>query len=223
MIALLQREEPSAVVAVGRLPRVNLLPPEISERERLRKARLCVPAAVLAAVGAVGLLHLAAAGDLREAEAAAQRATAEQARLNAEVATNREVTAVHTRAAAAQAMLVQAMGEEVRYSRFLDDLSTTVPEHVWITSLTFSQSASVAGLPASASGIGTVSVAGVAHSHEDLARWLETVAAQKGFGRPQLDKASKTVMGGEQVVTWSMTVPLTADALSGRYRKVGVR
>ena len=39
-------------------------------------------------------------------------------------------------AAAAQALLVTAMGDEVRYSRFLNDLSLSVPGNVWIRTIT---------------------------------------------------------------------------------------
>ena len=40
---------------------------------------------------------------------------------------------VYAQVAAAQAQLTQAMGQEMRYSYVLNDLSLTIPSDVWLT------------------------------------------------------------------------------------------
>lgn len=212
----LTRERGPEVVA-HRLPRVNLLPPELVERERVRRVQYGLGAAVLAAAGVVGLLYLSAAGSAAEAQESARAADAEHARLMAQTASYGEVTAVHARTAQAEAVLVQALGQEVRYSGLLDDLSTSTPEQVRITSARMVQ-----GAPGSGPGeIGLVSLTGLARTHEDVSVWLETLAVQKGLDRPQLDSATEALLGGQKIVQWSIRVPMTAGALSGRYSAVG--
>ncbi len=203
-------------------PRLNLLPPEIAEHRRLRQVKVGLGGVVLAAMLIVSLLYLAATSSVRQAETSVQSANATQSRLQAEQATYREVTATYTRAAQAEAMLVQAMGEEVRWSRFLDDLSLTIPKNVWVTNLNSSQGPATAP-PAGAdfSGIGTVTISGVARNHDDVAAWLETLAAQKGYSKPHLQSSTKALLDGQKVVNWATTVSLTSEALSGRYTRAG--
>lgn len=111
------------------------------------------------------------------------------------------------------------MGQEVRYSRLLDDLATRIPEQVRLASVRLAQTA-----PAATSRpgeIGVVQLSGVAFSHEDVSRWLEVLAKQEGFGRPQLESATETRQGSTRVVQWTLRVPLTSAALSDRYRTAG--
>src|SRR5690242_19946726 len=115
-------------VALGALPRVNLLPPEIAEGRRLRRIQLGLGGAVLGAVGVVALLYVGAVGGVSSAQSDLDAATAKHSALQAQTAKYREVTAVYARAAAAQTLLTQAMGQEVRYSQLLNDLSLSVPE-----------------------------------------------------------------------------------------------
>ena len=200
------------------LPRVNLLPPEIAERVRLRRIQGGLGAGVLAAAGVVALLFVLAGNSVDAANEELTVAQAEQSRLQAESAKYADVTAVYAQAAAAQAMLTEAMGQEVRYSRFLSDLSLTVPENVWIKSLTFSQAAApAAAVGVAEPGIGTVTVSGVGFSHDDVAVWLESLAGQQGYVNPYFSSSTEALIGPRTVVNFESTATLTADALSGEY------
>lgn len=218
----LQQERPVEIGAV-RLPSVNLLPPEVLERERLGRVRLGVGGAALVTLGVLGALYVGAAGSVTSAERSLDEARDEQRRLQAETGRFAEVTAVQAQVEQAESMLVQAMGEEVRWSRFLDDTALTVPERVWLTTLSFSQSAPGAAgsqQPADA-GIGRVALSGVARSHEDIAVWLEKLAEQDGYTAPHLTNATEALVGDTKVVNWTVQVTLTPDALSGRYAQPG--
>ncbi len=199
------------------LPRVNLLPPEIEERRRFRRIQYGLGAGVLAAVGVVAMVYLAAAGSVDAANEELTAAQAENSRLQAESATYKDVTAVYAKAAAAQAMLTQALSDEVRYSRFLNDLSLTVPENVWVKNLTFAQAAVPAAVGAAQPGVGTVTVTGVGFSHDDVAVWLESLAGQKGYANPYFSASTEALVGTKKVVNFTSTATLTSDALSGRY------
>lgn len=201
------------------LPRVNLLPPEIEERKKLKQIQVGLGAAVLASVGVVGVLVMAANGSLNSANEELAAATTQNTQLKAEAATYANVTAVYAQAAAAQALLTQAMGEEVRYSRFMNDLSLTVPDNVWVKSVSFAQAAAPAAAGVTEPGIGTVTFNGVGFSHDDVAVWLESLAGQKGYTNPDFTNSTETLIGTRKTVTFTSTVQMTAAALSGRYTK----
>jgi Tfp pilus assembly protein PilN len=205
------------------LPRVNLLPPEIAEGRRIRRIQLGLGGAVLAAVGVVVLLYVAAVSGVSSAQQDLDTATARQSALQAQAAQYREVTAVYAKAAAAQAMLTQAMGQEVRYSLLLNDLSLSVPDNVWIKQLTFDQSAVTAatGTGVAQAGIGKLSVTGVGFSHGDVAVWLESLAAQQHYADPYFTNSTEALLGTRKIVNFTSTATVTASAYSGRTAKAG--
>jgi len=208
----------------GTLPRVNLLPIEIAQAARFRRIKFGLGSVVAAALGLVALLVAGAAGSVTDAHDKVDTAAAQQRSLQSQAAQYRDVTATIARAANAQALLVTAMGEEVRYSRFLDGLAQTIPDHVWIKSVTFSQAVPAGAAPAAGAtiaGIGSVTFAGTAYQHEDVAVLLESLKTQKGYGGPLFQNSTEGLIGTRTVVTFSVTVALTPEALSGRYLTVG--
>ena len=206
------------------LPRVNLLPPEIAEAARMQRITYGLGGGLLCVVGVVALLYVAASSAVSEANTEVETATAQNTALRAETAKYADVQAVYGRAAAAQTMLTTAMGEEVRYSQYLNDLSLRVPENVWVKNVTFAQvpPAAAAGAAvgtAAAPGIGTVTFTGVGFKHDDVAVWLESLAKQKGYANPYFTNSTRTLLGNRKVVNFTSTVSMTSGALSGRYTK----
>ncbi len=202
---------------VAVLPKVNLLPPEIAELARFRRVQAGLAGGVLAAIGVVALLYVGAVGSVNDATTELETTTATGTQLQAETAKYNEVTAVYAQAAAAEAMLTQAMGEEVRYSQYLNDLSLTVPENVWVKNVTFAQTAVPAALGSTVPGIGTVTFTGVGFKHDDVAVWLESLAKQKGYTNPYFSNSTEALLGKRKTVNFTSTVTLTPDALSKRY------
>jgi Tfp pilus assembly protein PilN len=195
------------------LPRVNLMPPEVAVKARARNIKLALGGvAVLALVG-VGAGYVDATHQVTAAQDQVNTAQSDSARLTKEKAGFSDVVKTYAQAAAAQALLVQAMGQEVRYSGFLNDLSQTVPEKVWITEVTYNQ----ASAPTSPGAVGTVSFSGVAKAHNDVAAWLDAQSKQLGFATMYLQSSDAVLIDGQQAVNWTATVQLTTKALSERY------
>jgi len=206
------------------LPQVNLLPPEIAEKAAFRRVQFGLGAAVLACFVVVGLLYLSAVGSVHSAQGDLDTATASGQNLQTQSAKYSEVTGVYARAAAAQTQLTAAMGDEVRYSQLLNDLSLSVPSNVWLKNLTYTSSAGsaaagagTAALPGATPGIGTLNVTGVAFSHDDVAVWLESIAAQKTYVNPYFASSTEALLGTRKVVNFSSTATVTSVARSGRY------
>ena len=119
--------ETQAEVSLDSLPRVNLLPPEIAESARVRRLQIALGGAVLGAVGVVALLYVSAASGVSSAQDELDAANARQSSLQSETTKYQGVTAVYQRATAAQSMLTQAMGEEIRRAELLHELLVHVP------------------------------------------------------------------------------------------------
>ncbi len=209
------------------LPVVNLLPPEIGEQARLRRLQLVLAAGLVATAGVVGLLYVDAASSVSEATAQVEQVTARGGQLQAEARHYADVDVVYEQADAAQSLLREAMGQEVRFSQFLDRLSKSVPEHVWLKNISFTQSTAAAAsptaapVPSAAAGIGTVTFTGVGFSHDDVAAWLESLATQEGFSDPYITDSTAGRIGDRKTVSFTSQVTLTSDALSGRYAEEG--
>ena len=225
MSVLSEHREQQSTAALSRLelPRVNLLPPEIGERVRFRRIQYGLGLGVLGALGVVVLLVAVASSNVDAAnqDVAASNSTATD--LKQQTDSYAGVSAVYAKAATAKAQLTQAMGQEVRYSQLLNDMSLSVPENVWVTDITFAQTdgtgpataapTAVAGDP----GIGSVTFSGTAFSHDDVAVWLDALAKQKGYANPYFTNSTEKLIGTRKAVGFDSTVTLTPAALSGRF------
>ena len=206
------------------MPRVNLMPPEIAEAAKFRRFQLAMGGAVVGAVAVVVALYMSAHGGVASAQTQVDNAKQQNIALQAQLAQLSSVQDVYTQVAARQAMLGQAMGDEIRWSTYLNDLSLRVPDHVWLTNMNAvenSGTAPAAGTPGApvSTAIGTVTFSGVAFSHDDVATWLEVLAKEKGYANPYFTNSSESAIGPRTVDNFSSTVDLGPDAKSGRYTK----
>lgn len=207
------------------MPRVNLLPAEIAEAAKFRRFQLAMGAALVAAVAAVGGLYVHGQSNVKAAQTELDAAQQQQVQLQGTLTSLQGVQDVYTQVAAKQAMLTQAMGGEVRWSRYLADLSLRVPDKVWLTTVTASQTATglaaaqpgVAPTSGVAQGIGTVSFAGEAFSHNDVAAWLDVLAKERGFADPYFSNATEKKIGPRTLVDYTSSVVVTDEAKSNRY------
>jgi Tfp pilus assembly protein PilN len=209
------------------LPRVNLLPPEIEQERRFRRVQLGLGAGVLASIGVVAALFLAANGQVSEAGNELSDSKRETVRLESRTAEYSQVPLIYSQVEAAQAQLELAMGKEVRWSFFLNDLSLKTPNKVWLTEMTVTQTdnAQAAAVAASAAasgtylsaGLGTVQFKGNAMSHNNVAAWLDSLAKQKGYAQPYFTDSTREEIGDVNVVRFDSKVSITEDALSKRY------
>jgi len=216
--------EQSAATQVFNLPRVNLLPPEIEAGRRFRRVQLGLGVGAVAALGVVGLLVIVANSQVSGAQDDLTSAKAQQSALQAKVATYAEVPAIYAKVDAAEAQLSLAMGQEVRWSYFMNDLSLSVPRKVSLTSMTVTQNVDAAATGVSsttpgylAPGVATVTFSGQGYVHNDVAAWLDALAKQRGITQPYFTTSTKTPVGSQDSVTFTSQATVTQDALSKRW------
>jgi Tfp pilus assembly protein PilN len=221
------QEAPSVdVTRTPTLPRVNLLPPEILEAARFRRFQFAMVGAGVGAVAIVAALAANAHSGVNQAKSELAASQATQANLQTQLSGLQSVQDVYNQKDAKKAMLQQAMGPEIRWSFYLNDLSLKVPDHVWLNSVAATEAAAGPAAPgvgttaAAPAGVGTVTFAGVAFSHDDVATWLDALAKERGYTNAYFTNSTKANLGQRDVVDFSSSVTLTQAALSGRYSKV---
>ena len=210
------------------MPRVNLLPPEIAEKATLRKAQLAMAGVGLAAVAVVGVMYTQKAAAVSSAQDAKAQALATNAKLKTDLSALKNVSDTYAQVDAAKATLASAMQYEVTWSTYLHNITLNIPENVWLTSLTATVQPPGVVNPNAATGaktsvldpgLGTVTIAGTAFDHPDVAAWLESLAKTKGYANAYFTQSAEAYIGDRRVVNFTSSVNLTPDALSNRYTK----
>ncbi len=214
------------VTRLATLPRVNLLPPEIEQARQFKKVQAGLGLGVVAALGVVGALVLSAGAQVNDAQGELDQQNARSTTLQADAAKYADVPAVYAQVDAAKAQLTQAMGKEIRWSRFLNDLSVLTPGKVWLTNVTVTETVeaaptTVAPVAGSATfgtpNIGTVTFEGKGFTHNDVASWLKALASEKGLADPYFTQSTVAKIGSEDSVTFDSQAVITEDLLSGRF------
>jgi Tfp pilus assembly protein PilN len=212
-----------AVATRPRAPRsevpINLLPPQMRTQQRVQRAfRYAVTGAVALGVLLIAITVLQrmkisdAENDLRE-----QRSQA--ASLQQRVSDLRQFEVMEQTANTNRNYLAASLRNDVSWSRFLDDLDTSIPADAWVTGLTMA--AKVGSTPMGDTALGTVQYQGFVKSFPGLSGWLNTMESLDGLRFVYLSNGSKQDLGGTKVVNFSATANLTDSMLSGRCQKEG--
>jgi Tfp pilus assembly protein PilN len=206
------------------MPRVNLMPPEIAQAQHLHQLQRGMAGAVVVSALLVGGLYWHAKSGMASAQNELTAAQSQNTSLESKYKSLAYVETDYAQAQAKQQMLEAAMGQEIRWSFVLNDLTTRIPNNVWLTGLSATEtsapgsvSAPTASVDGSTSGIGTVTFSGIAFNHDDVANWLQSMAKVKGFTDPNFQSSNKTDIGTRPVVTFGTTATLGTSALSNRY------
>jgi Tfp pilus assembly protein PilN len=217
---------------VGTMPRVNLMPPEIAEAARFRQLQLAMGAGIALSVVIVGGLYMHEHSGVSSAQAAVNTAQAQHSSLQTKLSSLQTVQDTFAAVQAKQNLLDQAMGQEIRWSYYLNDLALKIPSNVWLNSVQASESTAPGATSSAAPTTSSTSTLGTATTptdvgsvtfdltglrHDDVAKWLDALARLKGFSSPTFSTSVEGAIGNRGVVTAESQVTLTSAALSGRY------
>lgn len=203
---------------------INLLPPEVLARQRMRK----VFTGLLVGLGAVGLVLIALTllqlNSLRTARNELTFQQAEAAKLQTQVNALSEFGQMQARIDGSKAALASSLKNDVAWSVFLADLAVTMPDDASLSGL--SMTAVVGTTPEGQPSLGTVKYQGTVRTFSGgrrlsveagLAGWLTRMAELKGLRFVYLNNGSKAE-GGE--VSFAADAHLTETMLSGRCQGV---
>jgi Tfp pilus assembly protein PilN len=213
-----------------RAPRVNLLPPEIAEQRAVRRLAAALAGGIVLCAVAVGGGYAFIGRGEASAQADLMAAQSVQASLQRQQRLLQPAQQAQAQMQAAQAALAAAMGNEVLWSRYLDNLRIEKPDGVRFTqvkldpttgtgasgsSATASSSAGSTTSTATPGAIATLTLTGKARSQPDVAALLDQLAQIKGFGGVYLTSSDGDPASG--TLTYTVTASVTPEALSHRY------
>jgi len=183
--------------------------------------RLAVAAAVVVVL--LGGLSVRSVLALREdrAHLAAQKKT--NAKMEAELADLGSLRKLKADLDAGQKRVQSALAGDVSWTRFLDTLVRSMPDGVWLQTLSvhssspsWSSDSTTAASAAASAGGGSLQIAGVGLDYPAVADWLRRVAADPALTNVAVGPLSQTELGGRTVVNFTSTANLTPAARSDR-------
>lgn len=205
------------------LPQINLLPDWVRQKRALARTKGVLAVAVALVLVLALLGYVAATVTAAQAEKDYQAAQAETTRLLAEQATYSEVPAVLGQIQAAKDAQIVAMGHEVLWKGYLEELMAALPKGSQLGQVTSISMSPTEFAPAPVDqlltqGIGTLTLVSRSTDLPDTADWLDALAKVKGFSDPRVSAAAITEDDGDVYYEVTSTVELTVEAYSGRFQ-----
>jgi Tfp pilus assembly protein PilN len=215
--------------------RINLLPPEIYERQRVRRRTAAVIAVGLIVLAALGAFYFLQILRLNEVEDDITAQEAENAQLQAQIGELQEIDALQQEIEATRTVLNALLADRVLWSGVLRDVSLVIPGQAWLSGLngqvgapgtagttatTTTGTTTTTTTPGQAAQpgalVGQISFDGFAFTHRDVALWLSRLEDVRGFLNPWLSNSTKTLIGTQEAVQFNSSVDLSEQALARR-------
>jgi Tfp pilus assembly protein PilN len=198
---------------------VNLLPPELRARQKVKQLTTLIiggGVAVIILLLAFWFLQgqkLAGVND----DIAAQNAT--NAGLQTQIDQLQEFQQLQEEAAAQEALLTTAYTGEVSFSQMLMDLSRSIPSDAYLDSFNAALTVPVVGAATpTTTFVGSFTAGGAADGFESLASWLTRLESVKGWVNPWFSTATETEPNSG-LYSFQSGVDLSQDALTARGRE----
>ncbi len=217
------------------MPKINLLPQERSEAAARRRGIAVGVFVALVYLAALALVFVMLKGQetAAEEELAAQQQRNEL--LRAEIASLEPYAELRREYETGIALVQEALGADVAWSRVLLDFGRMIPQGVWLNTLAIQAQAPTGEAPAEGAAAipyGTLSLAGQAFGYGDVSAWLVnldspdwddvgaawagSVNLSPGTDAVAADGESPGSVGTPDLVTWSITGLLGENALTDR-------
>jgi Tfp pilus assembly protein PilN len=201
--------------------RINLLPPEVGERQRLRRRTFLTIAIGVVLIALVGGFYFLQVVRLSGVEEDIQAQEATNAGLRSQIAELQDIAALEQEIAATRDLLSTLLQDRVLWSGVMRDISLVIPGELWLDGLSAGLGAAgvegAEAAPTTTEGLaGQISFSGFAFDHRDVALWLSRLEDVRGFINPWLSSSTKTELGTATVVQFSSSVDLSDQALARR-------
>jgi Tfp pilus assembly protein PilN len=204
--------------------RINLLPPEIHQRQRARRRTFAVIAIGLILLAAIGGFYFLQVLNLSRVEEDISAQQSENAALQQQINELQDVAQLQLEIDSTRQLLSTLLSDRLLWSGILRDISLVIPGEAWLDSLTGSSTdAAEVGVPPTdtttgpgAGLVGQISFSGFAFDHRDVALWLSRLEDVRGFVNPWLANSTKSPIGATEAVQFTSSVDLSEQALARR-------
>ena len=205
------------------MSQVNLLPPELRERQAIRRTTLLVVAAGLAALALIGIFYFFQLQRLSQVQSDLEAQQSRNAQLESEIVSLQEFAALQAELASKEALVAQIFVNEVSWSSALLDVSRVIPDTSYLTNLTGQITATIAGeVVTEPTGgtpettlVGNMTFAGVANQTETIATWITRLEQVQGWVNAWVNSAQEDALGS-RIYTFSNGLDLTQEAVTER-------
>lgn len=205
------------------MSQVNLLPPELRERQAIRRTTSLVVAAGLAALALIGIFYFFQVQRLSQVQSDLEAQQSRNAQLESEIASLREFAALQAELASKELLVAEIFVNEVSWSSALLDVSRVIPDTSYLTNLTGQITATIAGeVVTEPTGgtpettlVGNMTFAGVANQTETIATWITRLEEVQGWVNAWVNSAQEDAPGS-RIYTFSNGLDLTQEAVTER-------
>jgi Tfp pilus assembly protein PilN len=196
---------------------VNLLPPNILQRQERRRLAFIVAAGGGAVIVLVLLFYLLQASRLSDVNSDITARNQSNAGIQTQIDQLKQFATLQTQAQQKQKLLGSAFANEASFSGLLQDVSRVIPSDAYLTSLTVQISAPTTGSATTSTTqfVGSITAGGQATSVQTLSSWLTRLEGVRGWENPWMTSITQAPPG----YTFSSGVDLSKDALTARGRK----
>jgi Tfp pilus assembly protein PilN len=202
---------------------VNLLPPELRERQAIRRTTSLVAAAGLAALALIGIFYFFQVQRLSETQSDLDAQQSRNAKLESQIASLQEFADLQAELASKEALLGEIFVNEVSWSSALLDVSRIIPDASYLTNLTGQITPTVVGEVATEPTggtpetllIGNMTFAGVANQTETIATWITRLEEVQGWVNAWVNSAQEDAPFS-RIYTFSNGLDLTQEAATAR-------
>lgn len=183
------------------MSQVNLLPPELRQRQVVRRTTSIVIAAGLGLLALVGVFYFFQTQRLADAQDELAEQRARNGQLQTQIDELQPFADLQAELLAKEQLVVSLFLNEVSWSSVLLDVSRVIPDASYLTSLT-GQITAVTGTPGAGaetepgvvvdpSLIGSISFQGVAKETETIATWLTRLEQVEGWVNAWVNSAQE--------------------------------
>jgi Tfp pilus assembly protein PilN len=200
---------------------VNLLPPELRQRQAVRRTTSLVVIVGLGVIALVGAFYFVQNQRLAGAQDDLAAQNERNTQLSGQIGNLQEFANLQAELAAKQQLVQTLFLNEVSWSSALLDISRVIPDTSYLTSLTGQVSAATGVAPAGGAPettlIGNMSFQGIAGGTETIASWLTRLEQVDGWVNAWVTTASESAPSSN-VYSFTSGLDITAVGATERGR-----
>jgi Tfp pilus assembly protein PilN len=205
---------------------VNLLPPELRERQAIRRTTSIIVAVGLGVLAMIGVFYFMQTQQLSDVQSELEAQQARNVELANQIEDLQQYADLQAELAAKEALVASLYANEVSWSSALLDVSRVIPDASYLTNMagqiTAAASTVPGEVPTTPSGgtpettlIGNMTFAGVADETETIASWLTRLEQVQGWVNAWVSSAQENA-AFSRIYTFANGIDLTQEAATER-------